>query len=504
MALPDRHVTTRVDLREEWARSGVGPAVVVPASQSGVVGVEDNIVAQVVDRLTREHADLMSQELLRDPFAADRVRSAIRAQAQTLRVSPLEIERVVRRVEGQIFSLGDLAEVLSDPEVMEIQMIGPDYATSRRQGVGLGRDPRVRFHPSTDPVKELKHFADFYGAKLDETEPYATFMAGPWRVSIHIPPHIVAPFSLTMRRSVDEEHKLVAADFLRLGTVDRRTLDILYALVDSYQTMLTFAPQRSGKTQLQRILIDHMNPDDGAIVLLEDIPEIRPSIPVLNYYVVRRDEKPISMLTLSEWILRESAVRVVLGEFRQKEAAAFIDTTQQGTSGLTTGHGGTCVQITNRLVDAYLSAMPSTTEASAYRKIHDAIGFYFQMRRYVEPTTRTESFRLHGIYEVLPTDGAVTDKHYRPIVRYRFDGWDPETHEAAGGHEVVGALTPGRYEDCRERSNYTVDMPADLRPSGVKGSGRRVSAPRRMAGAAPAADPAPSHGVGGLEIEVER
>lgn len=464
-------VSSRVDLRRLWASAG-REATVETSAQPSSTGVEDGIVGQVIERLSRENADLLAKDLLGDPVASTRLRGAIRAQAQALRVAPLEIERVVRRVEGKVFSLGDLAEVLSDPDIMEIQMIGPDYATSRRRSQGYGRDPVVRFHPGTDPVRELKHFADFYGAHLDQTTPYATFMAGAWRVAIHIPPHIVAPFSLTMRRGAEDENRLTAADFVGLGTLDDFTLQVLYALIDAHQTILTFGPQRSGKTQLQRILIDRMDPirDGGAVGIIEDIPEIQPTIPTLNFYTVARDERPITMLTLAEWILRDSIVRLVLGEFRHQEAAAFIDATQQGTSGLTTGHGGSPVQITNRLVDAYLSAMPSTTEASAYRKIHQAVGFYVEMRRYVEPVTRTESFRLQAIYEVLPTNGPVTERHYRPLVRYRFEGFDPSTNTASGTHEAVGRMSRERYEDCLLRSSHTVDIPEPIRPEGAKGA----------------------------------
>lgn len=463
---PNMAVTSRVDLRALWGERGVGPS-----ERSAFAGEQEQVVEAVLDRVSREHADLLAQDLLSDPFVGRRLNDALRETAQGI-ARASEIERVVRLAEARIFSLGDLSEVLSDPDVLEIQMIGPDYATSRRKSASFGRDPLVRFLPGTDPVKELQHFAQLYKHSLDQTTPYATFMAGPWRVSIHIPPHITAPFSLTMRRGIDEHHTLTAQDFLRLGTLDAFTLETLYALVDSYQTLLTFAPQRSGKTWLQRILIDHMDPQKGAILLIEDIPEIQPAIPVLNFYAVDRDEKPITMLKLSEWSLRESAVYVVLGEFRQQEAAAFIDLTQQGTAGLTTGHGGSPVQITNRLVDAYLAARPSTTEASAYRKVHQAVGFYVEMRRYVEPLTQSESFRLQAIYEVLPTQGPVTERHYRPLVRYRFQGFDPVTHGALGRHEAVGRMSRERYEDCLLRSSHAVEIPASIRPEGAR---RRVS-----------------------------
>jgi len=502
----DQMQSTRVDLAQRWARHGGHNAVVGadPYPQMGApmsLGIDDEAVARVLEGLEREHTALLAdRDLLQDPGMTDQVRSAIRAVAQKI-VAPREIERLVRKVEGHLFSLGDLAEFLADPEVLEIQMIGPDFAMSRRRTGGLIEDRRVRFRPGTDPVMELKHFAEFYKTRLDTTSPYATFMAGPWRVSIHIPPHVTKPFTLTMRRSLDDEHKLDAADFLRLGSIDRPTLDFLYSLVDAYQTMLTFAPQRSGKTQLQRVLIDHMNPLDGNIVLLEDIPEIRPNIPVMNFYQVRRDSNPITMLTLAEWVLRESAVRVVLGEFRQKEAAAFIDLTQQGTAGLTTGHGSNCVQITNRLVDAYQMAMPGTSDVNAFRKVHEAIGFYIQMRRYVDRATRTESFRVYGVYEVLPTDGHVSMKNYRPLVQYRFRGFDPVTHAAVGVHEVVNHMTEERYADCLERSNFAADIPARLRPPGERGAGLVVSVPEGVP--APEPDPEGVAGADGPELLID-
>lgn len=447
----------------------------VPAATATESNPLDDMVDHVLGVLSSSYKDLMAQEIL-DTEVSSRVRSAIRAIVQQERVSATEVERVVRLCETRIFGIGDLSAVLSDLDILEIQMLGPDYATSRHRTLGLRKDPRVRFRSTTNPVKELQHYAQLHKAELDAQMPYATFMSGPWRVSIHVRPHIATDFTLTMRR-VGAANMMDETQFLASGTVSREVLDILYGLVDGYQTLLTFAPQRSGKTWLQRLLIDHMDPSKGTILLIEDIPEIQPSIPVMSFHTVHRDSDPIDMMKLSEWSLRESAVRVILGEFRQQEAGAFIDITQQGTSGLTTGHGGNAVQITNRLVDAYRRAVVGTPEESAYRKIHEAIGFYIEMRRFEDPKTRTESFRLRGIYEVQPTTGYVTTEHYRPIVMYRHEGFDPVTHMSVGHHEIVGRLSDMRYEDCLIRSSYAVDIPAAIRPLGAKGAGQVVSAP---------------------------
>jgi Flp pilus assembly CpaF family ATPase len=488
---------TRHDLRAIWAnRRGSAPALGEtrgPAALQEQRSIYDQAVDEVMDRMAREHADLLSKDIIGDVYAQLRIKTLIAQYAQetrTVRLTQTEIDHVRRRCEGKMFLLGDLAEILNDPDVLEIQMVstsGVQRATSRRRSRPYAEDPAVRFAPGTDPVKELQHFAGLYGTKLDASTPYATFMAGPWRVSIHIPPHVMHDFTLTMRRGVDDTNTPTREQLLAHGTVDETTLGLLYAIVDSFQTAVIFAPQRSGKTFLQTHLINHIDPNDGNTVLIQDIVEITPTVPVMSMYAVSRPESPIDMRTLSAWSLRESAVRVVVGEIRLWETVALMDTAQQGTGALATGHATSPLEMTHRLVDTYLHTTENITDAVAFRKVHSAIDFYIEMQRFEGPR-RKESFRVRGIYELLPTEGVVTERDFRPIILYRHEGFDRKTGEEIGHHEVVNPLSPDKYEAMLLRSSYKVRVPEAVRPKEV---------------ATPTASPADDAGGGVESIELD-
>lgn len=466
---------TRRDLRAVWAerRGAASPPedgrkrVDTRAHRS----VYDQVVDEVMERMAREHADLLSRDIIADPYAQARIKNLIAEYAQGARVATLthdEIGHVRRRCEGKVFLLGDLAEILNDPDVLEIQIVstnGVQRGTSRRRTRPYGEDPVVRFAADTDPVKELQHLSGLYGVKLDATTPYATFMAGPWRVSIHIPPHVTHEFTLTMRRGVDDTNTPTKEQLLAQGTVDRVALGLLYAIVDSFQTAVIFAPQRSGKTFLQTHLINRVDPNDGNTVLIQDIVEITPTVPVMSMYAVSRPDSPIDMRTLSAWCLRESAVRVFVGEIRLWETVALVDTAQQGTGALATAHATSPVDLTHRLVDTYLHTAPNVSDIVAFRKMHSAIDFYVEMERFEGPH-RKESFRVRGIYELLPTEGVVTEQNFRPIVLYRHEGYDARSGEELGHHEVVNRLTPEKYEAMLRRSSYRVRVPEEVLPEG--------------------------------------
>lgn len=494
----DELQSTKRDLRSLWARnsgstlpgrsSGLPSASAAPgaAVAGGNRSTYDDMADRVRGALQGDYSDLVATFNLKDPADQERLRAAIREKILALPdVLPGDIEFIQRKVEATILSVGDLAEVLADPSVLEIQMLGPQVGYSRRRDKPFGPDRAVRFAPDRRPdsvVNDLQHFARMYGAELDASQPYRSFMALGWRVVIHIPPHIDGyPFSLVMRRGAEADNRITGPQLIDNGTVDAVSLAFLYALLDSKQTVLIFGPQRAGKTVLQSVLIDHANPNRGMNLLLQDIVEIHPTIPALSLHTVDRPQNPITMSDLLEMSLRDSAVRLIVGEIRRREALAFIESAQMGTDAMGTFHAKSPLDATERLVTLLLASIPNLSDRAAYRTIHQAIGWYVQMARFVEPSTGIESFRMAGIYQLLPTDGLVTRDNYRPIIRWQFEGWDPVTHAAVGHHYVANPVTEDRYEELLEAASYSVDIPPELRPAKETAS-RRARDP---------ADPAP-------------
>jgi hypothetical protein len=126
--------------------------------------------------------------------------------------------------------------------------------------------------------------------------------------------------------------------------------------------------------------------------------------------------------------------------------------------------------MTHRLVDTYLHTVSNVSDTVAFRKMHSVIDFYVEMARFEAPD-RTESFRVRGIYELLPTDGIVTQANFRPIIVYRHEGYDARSGREIGRHEVVNRLTPEKYEAMLRRSSYKVRVPETVLPEGVQFGG---------------------------------
>jgi len=95
-------------------------------------------------------------------------------------------------------------------------------------------------------------------------------------------------------------------------------------------------------TEMLRMLVAHMDPD-ASIHLIEDIPEL-PSMDALTLRPHRarraaaRAERGTARGRNGKPPVIAGDPRI-LGEFRARDVAAFIDLTQQGVAGLTTAHG---------------------------------------------------------------------------------------------------------------------------------------------------------------------
>lgn len=222
---------------------------------------------------------------------------------------------------------------LSDPEVTEIMINGPDQIYVERRGKLEATDARF---PNTEAVLcAIRNAAQFSGKQVDEVRPILEGrLPDGSRFEAVIPPTACdGPYVAIRRfhRDVFDLNRLV-----QLGTLTRIAADTLAALARAKLNILVAGGTGSGKTSVLSALATCV-PSHERLVLIEDTREVA----IQNRHVVSLEARcadtkghgAVSIRDLFCATLRLRPDRIVIGEIRGGEALDVIQA-------MVSGHGG--------------------------------------------------------------------------------------------------------------------------------------------------------------------
>lgn len=153
-----------------------------------------------------------------------------------------------------------------------------------------------------------------------------------------------------------------------LGTAILGELNLIYAGITG-----------SGKTTTIRALIDHyVTLSNKRMLVVEDTQELSPTNDHTLELVSSKNQDPKLAVTLQDLILTALRLKpkyIVVGEVRGIEAQSAVEAMETGHSTIFTMHGGEPINIVNRLVTKYLTAMPSLGIDVVERIIGSAVDY---------------------------------------------------------------------------------------------------------------------------------
>jgi pilus assembly protein CpaF len=240
------------------------------------------------------------------------------------------------------FFLGPLREFLSEPEVTEIMVNGPEEIYVERNGRLFRTEQRFA---SEDALRSAVHnIAQYVGREIDEDRPIldARLPDGS-RVHAIIPPSSRQGTCLSIRRF--RRDTLTLADFVKFGSLTEEAAEFLELCVRLRKNILIAGGTGTGKTTFLNALTRAI-PDDERIVVIEDSSELRLAQP---HTVALEAQTPdaagrggVTIRQLFTASLRMRPDRIIVGEVRGGEALDMLQSMLSGHSGnLTTVHAST-------------------------------------------------------------------------------------------------------------------------------------------------------------------
>lgn len=184
-------------------------------------------------------------------------------------------------------------------------------------------------------------------------------------------------FSITFRKH--SESHILLSQIVDQGVLSQELADFLGMTILGELNLIYAGITGSGKTTTMRALIDHyVTLSNKRMLVIEDTQELSPTNDHTLELVSSKNKVESLAVTLQDLIitaLRLKPKYIVVGEVRGIETQAAVESMETGHSTLFTMHGGEPVNILNRLVTKYLTAMPSLGIDVVERIIGSAVDY---------------------------------------------------------------------------------------------------------------------------------
>ena len=344
-------------------------------------------------------------------------------------------ERILSELMDEVFGLGPLERLVSDPEVTDILVNSPYEVHVERHGRLELTD--VIFADDEHVLRTVQRIAAKVGRRVDETSPMVDArLEDGSRINAVIPPLAIDGPVLSIRR--------FAADPLRLdtmienGSLSADMADFLIGAVDAGMSFLISGGTGAGKTTLLNAMSEFIG-DGERVVTIEDSAELQ----LRNRHVVRLETRAnntegvgaVDQRSLVRNALRMRPDRILIGEVRGAEALDMLQAMNSGHEGsLSTIHANDTREALARL--EMMAAMAGFNLPVAVVRQYIATGIRLIVHVARLKSGQRKVVRISEIVGVSDGEFVVEDV-------FRFERDD----SAAGGSFVSTGYLP----DCRNR-----------------------------------------------------
>jgi pilus assembly protein CpaF len=316
-------------------------------------------------------------------------------------LSSVERERLVDELHHELFGLGPLETLLSDPTISDILVNSPSNIYIERRGKLVKTD--VTFKDNEHLMRVIERIVSSVGRRIDEASPMvdARLKDGS-RVNAIIPPLSLDGPVLSIRRFGAEPLRMNR--LLEFQMLTKDMADMFEMCVKARLNILISGGTGAGKTTILNALSAFI-PFDERVVTIEDSAELQMQQP----HCVRLETRPpniegrgeVTQRDLVKNALRMRPDRIVIGEVRSGEAIDMLQAMNTGHDGsLTTVHANTPRDALARLETMIQMTGMRLSDRAMRQQIASAINLVIQVARLSDG-----SRRLTSISEITGMEG---------------------------------------------------------------------------------------------------
>jgi pilus assembly protein CpaF len=320
---------------------------------------------------------------------------------EAMPLSSSDKERLINDVQHELFGLGPLEPLLSDPTISDILV--NSYRTIYVERRGKLEVTNVAFKDDEHLMRVIERIVSSVGRRIDESSPMVDArLSDGSRVNAIIPPLSIDGPVLSIRRFGAEPLRMDS--LIENKALTKDIADMLQMCVTARLNVLISGGTGAGKTTLLNALSAYI-PEDERIVTIEDSAELQLQQP----HVVRLETRPpniegrgeVTQRDLVRNALRMRPDRIVIGEVRGGEAIDMLQAMNTGHDGsLTTVHANTPRDALSRLETMIQMTGMRLSDRAMRQQIAAALNLVVQVARLSDGTRR-----LTAISEITGMEG---------------------------------------------------------------------------------------------------
>jgi pilus assembly protein CpaF len=364
---------------------------------NGSDGTGQHSFQEMKSRLHRTLINRMDLTKL-STLSPDQVHAEVSRLAETVlaqEAMPLSVserDRLVNDVQHELFGLGPLEPLLSDPTISDILVNSHDTIYIERRG--KIEPTNVRFKDDEHLMRVIERIVSSVGRRIDESSPMvdARLQDGS-RVNAIIPPLSIDGPVLSIRRFGSDPLRM--SSLIENKALTKDIADMLQMVVSARLNVLISGGTGAGKTTLLNALSAYI-PENERIVTIEDSAELQLQQP----HVVRLETRPpniegrgeVTQRDLVRNALRMRPDRIVIGEVRGGEAIDMLQAMNTGHDGsLTTIHANTPRDALARLETMIQMTGMRLSDRAMRQQVASAINLVVQVARLSDGSRRVTS-----------------------------------------------------------------------------------------------------------------
>ncbi len=330
--------------RMEKIKSPAGqPAADTSSASDELFHIKNKIHSQVINEINKQNQKDINGDFVRS-LILETVGVQVREAAKA------DKSKIADDIYNDIMGYGPLEELLSDPDVSEIMVNGPNKVFVERKG-RIHLTP-LRFRDNAHVMNVIDRIVSRIGRHIDESSPMVDArLSDGSRVNAIIPPVSLVGPVLTIRKF--SKKRITGNHLIEWGSASPNMLLFLEAAVKGKLNIIVAGGTGSGKTTLLNVLSSFI-PRDERIVTIEDAAELQ----LFQEHLITLESRPanlegsgqISIRDLVKNALRMRPDRIIVGEVRSGEALDMLQAMNTGHDGsLTTTHANTPRDTVSRL-----------------------------------------------------------------------------------------------------------------------------------------------------------
>jgi len=312
--------------------------------------------------------------------------------AESVPLSTIERERLVNEVHHELFGLGPLEPLLSDPTISDILV--NSYSNVFIERHGKLEKTSISFKDDEHLMRVIERIVSTVGRRIDEAQPMVDArLPDGSRVNAIIPPLAIDGPVLSIRRFGADPLRMPA--LIENGALTREIAILFEMCVRARLNIIISGGTGAGKTTLLNALSAYI-PSYERIVTIEDSAELQMQQP----HVVRLETRPmniegkgeVSQRDLVRNALRMRPDRIVIGEVRGGEAIDMLQAMNTGHDGsLTTIHANSPRDALARLETMIQMTGMRLSDRAMRQQVASAVNVVIQVARLTDGTRRITS-----------------------------------------------------------------------------------------------------------------